>query len=113
MENGTGSTSSFNAFLHCYSGPGQQAGDPDGNGETNATGDTDNDGDLTDPGGFKTIILARNVVNTAASVNRPIFTYYFRDALATSPTYGQWSHASTLTSATVANSITPKSSHRL
>lgn len=23
MENGTGSTSSFNAFLHCYSGPGQ------------------------------------------------------------------------------------------
>ena len=67
------------------------------------TRDTDNDGDLTDPGGFRTIKLADSVVNTAASVNRPIFTYYFRDAAPTSPTYGQWSHASTLTSATVAN----------
>jgi type II secretory pathway pseudopilin PulG len=67
------------------------------------TRDTDNDGSLTDSGGFKTIILARSVVNTATGVNRPIFTYYFRDALPSSPTYGQWSHASTLTSATVAN----------
>ena len=66
------------------------------------TRDTNNNGLLTDAGD-RTIILARNVVNTAASVNRPIFTYYFRDATPTSPTYGQWSHASTLTSATVAN----------
>ena len=66
------------------------------------TRDTDNNGSLTDAGD-KTIILARSVVNTAAGVNRPIFTYYFRDALPSSPTYGQWSHASTLTSATVAN----------
>jgi prepilin-type N-terminal cleavage/methylation domain-containing protein len=62
------------------------------------TRDTDNDGDLSDPGGFRTIVLARSVVNTAASVNRPIFTYYFRDALPSSPYYGQWSHANTLTS---------------
>lgn len=65
------------------------------------TRDTDNDGDLKDPGGFKTIILARSVVNTA--VSRPLFIYYFRDATTTSPTYGQWSHADTLTSASVAN----------
>jgi type II secretory pathway pseudopilin PulG len=66
------------------------------------TRDTNNNGSLTDPGD-ETIILARAVVNTAASVNRSIFTYYFRDANPSSPTYGQWSHASTLTSATVSN----------
>ena len=66
------------------------------------TRDTDNNGVLTDPGD-KTIVLARNVVNTAAGVNRPIFTYYFRDATPASPTYGQWSHSTTLTTATVAN----------
>ena len=69
------------------------------------TRDTNNNGSLSllAAGGDRTMILARSVVNTAASVNRPIFTYYFRDATTTSPTYGQWSHASTLTSATVAN----------
>ena len=66
------------------------------------TRDTNNNGLLTDAGD-RTIILARAVVNTAASVNRPIFTYYFRDAAPASPTYGQWSHTSTLTSATVVN----------
>ena len=45
MENGTGTTSSYNAFLHCYSGPDQVAGDPDNDNENNNTGDTDNDGD--------------------------------------------------------------------
>jgi type II secretory pathway pseudopilin PulG len=69
------------------------------------TRDMNNDTVLNlDPfGPDKTIILARSVVNTATGVNRPIFTYYFRDATPASPTYGQWSHSTTLTTATVAN----------
>lgn len=66
------------------------------------TRDTNNNGSLTDAGD-RTIILARSVVNTAASVNRNIFTYYFRDADPASAHYGEWSHGSTLTSSTVAN----------
>ena len=56
--------------------------------------DTNNDGlDASD----RTIVLARNCVANAA-VSRNIFTYYFRDA-----TTGVYSHASALTSGTVAN----------
>jgi len=65
------------------------------------TRDTNNNGTLGDVGD-RTRILARDVVNTAASINRPIFTYYFRDISGTTPTYA-WSHSSTLTSATVPN----------
>lgn len=59
--------------------------------------DTDNNGLLN--ASDRTIVLARKcVVNAAASVNRDIFTYYFRDS-----TTGVYSHASALTSSTVAN----------
>lgn len=46
MENSTGSLSSYNEYLHCWSGPNEQYGDPDNDGETTQTGDTDNDGDM-------------------------------------------------------------------
>ena len=49
--------------------------------------------------GDRTTILATNVVNTATSVNRNIFKYYFRDTIT-----GVWSHASTISNvATDAN----------
>jgi prepilin-type N-terminal cleavage/methylation domain-containing protein len=49
--------------------------------------------------GDKIILLANNVVNTSATVNKPIFTYYFCDKS------GNWSNATTLTSTTVANLV--------
>ena len=61
MENGTGSLSSYNMFLHCYSGPGQQFGDPDGDGESAYTGDTDNDGDEADIAQFQDAALSLDV----------------------------------------------------
>lgn len=61
MENGTGTTSSFNSFLHCWSGPGQVAGDPDNNKENDNTGDIDNDGDED--------TIAQQRQNTQASVS--------------------------------------------
>jgi len=47
----------------------------------------------------KTILLARNVVNTAASINRPIFTYVFRS------TGGTYSTSNSLTAANVATLV--------
>ncbi len=47
----------------------------------------------------KTILLARNVVNTAASINRPIFTYVFRS------TGGTYSNSNSLTAANVATLV--------
>jgi hypothetical protein len=61
MENGTGDADSFNAFLHCWSGPNQQFDDPDGNGETSKTGDVDNDGDMAQIAQQRTIVPAYNV----------------------------------------------------
>jgi hypothetical protein len=61
MENGTGSLSSYNMFLHCYSGPNQQFGDPDGDGESPSTGDTDNDGDEADIAQQQNAALSLNV----------------------------------------------------
>jgi prepilin-type N-terminal cleavage/methylation domain-containing protein len=49
--------------------------------------------------GDKIILLANNVVNTSATVNKPIFTYYFCDKA------GNWTNATTLTSTTVANLV--------
>ena len=49
--------------------------------------------------GDKTILLATNVVNTSASVNKPIFTYFFCDK------NGNWTQSNTLTSTTVANLV--------
>jgi prepilin-type N-terminal cleavage/methylation domain-containing protein len=47
----------------------------------------------------QTILLANNVVNTASSVNRPIFTYVFRDKT------GAYTTATSLTATTVANLV--------
>jgi prepilin-type N-terminal cleavage/methylation domain-containing protein len=55
--------------------------------DTNASGTFD--------GADRTIILARNVVNTAGSVNRNLFTYYFRNA-----TTGAWTQDTVLANAT-------------
>ena len=66
------------------------------------TRDTNNDGILGDTlNGVpdKTFVLANNVVNTAASINRPIFTYVFRD------TSGNYTTANTVTSTTVASLV--------
>lgn len=54
--------------------------------------DTNNDGSFDT--GDKTILLARNVVNTASGINRPIFTYVFRSA------GGTYSTGTSLTAAT-------------
>jgi len=62
------------------------------------TRDTNNDGVIGDVGD-KSILLANNVVNTVASVNRPIFTYVFRDKT------GTYTTATTLTATTVANLV--------
>jgi prepilin-type N-terminal cleavage/methylation domain-containing protein len=56
--------------------------------------DTNGNGQLD--AGDKTILLANNVVNTAASVNKNIFQYVFRD------TSGTYSTADSLTSGNVA-----------
>jgi prepilin-type N-terminal cleavage/methylation domain-containing protein len=53
------------------------------------TRDTNGNGSID--AGDRTRVLARDVVNTAVSVHRNLFTYYFRN-----PTTGVWSHASTL-----------------
>lgn len=58
--------------------------------------DTNNNG--TFDNADKMVVLARNVVNTAAIVNKDIFKYYFRDADPKSATYGKWSDSSTLAS---------------
>ena len=60
--------------------------------------DTNNDGKFD--AGDKAIKLATNVVNTAASVNKPIFTYNFAATSGSTTTY---SAASSLTAATVWN----------
>jgi prepilin-type N-terminal cleavage/methylation domain-containing protein len=59
--------------------------------------DTNNNGtfDSTD----QKIILARNVVNTASGVNRPIFTYVFRD------TSNNYTTSNSLTAANVATLV--------
>jgi len=62
------------------------------------TRDTNNNGVIGDAGD-KSILLANNVVNTAATVNKPIFTYVFRDKT------GTYSTATTLTSTSVANLV--------
>ena len=54
--------------------------------------DTNNDGQFTTSD--RKVLLASNVVNTSASVNRPIFTYVFCNA-------GTYSTATSLTSGTV------------
>lgn len=59
--------------------------------------DTNKDGVFDS--GDKIILLANNVVNTSATVNKPIFTYYFCDKA------GNWTNATTLTSVTVANLV--------
>jgi hypothetical protein len=61
MENGTGNADSYNAFLHCWSGPNQQPGDPDHNGENQQTGDIDNDGDEDQIAQQRTVVPAYNV----------------------------------------------------
>jgi prepilin-type N-terminal cleavage/methylation domain-containing protein len=61
------------------------------------TRDTDNSGTFTSAD--KSIVLANNVVNTAASVNRPIFQYVFRDKT------GAITTANTLSAATVATLV--------
>jgi hypothetical protein len=59
--------------------------------------DTNGDGALNS--GDRKILLAKNVVNTAASVNRPIFTYVLRD------TSGNYTTATSLTSTNVASLV--------
>lgn len=64
--------------------------------------DTNNNG--LDPSDRKIVLASKCVVNTAASVNRNIFTYYFRD-----PTTGAYSHASTLASSGTNNAANLRS----
>jgi len=59
--------------------------------------DTNKDGMID--AGDKTFVVADSVVNTAPAVNRPIFTYVFRDKS------GVYTTANTVTSTTVANLV--------
>jgi prepilin-type N-terminal cleavage/methylation domain-containing protein len=59
--------------------------------------DTNKDGVFD--AGDQIILLASNVVNTSASVNKPIFTYFFCDKT------GAWTQSTTLTTTTVANLV--------